>query len=193
MRYGRFKRFIGILALGAALGTPAASAQESAFQEACRTFEGRYEERREGCDPDCTVTYICHFDDGTGRQCDEAGRCSPLASGAAPVAAAPVAAAGGESGRSECMQAQRSACQQECSGKQQREAASCVSQCLQKACPDDPASTGGDASGTAETAQAAPSCDDCKSQCKQRCGSLRGVRQSRCESECEPRCASACG
>jgi hypothetical protein len=58
-----------------ALAAPPAQAAANSQFEACKTLGGEYEERRSDCNPDCKTTYICRFDEGWSRVCDEKGVC----------------------------------------------------------------------------------------------------------------------
>ncbi|MDX1383653.1 MAG: hypothetical protein R3190_08420, partial [Thermoanaerobaculia bacterium] len=82
IRTGRLtlKPLVLVAIIAAAGAAVPAIAQDDAnpYLAACTLFGGTYEERRTGCDPDCVVTFICSFADGTGRQCTEADGCSPL-------------------------------------------------------------------------------------------------------------------
>jgi hypothetical protein len=172
--------------------TPALSLEADAFQAACETLEGAYEERQEeGCEPDCQVTYICRFDDGTGRMCHPDGSCEALDRGRERYgeSSASSRGAGDYGDREECAQAERSSCRDECGGESREAAGDCMSTCLDERCADYSATRG--AGGSESWADA--SCEDCQGQCMDKCQQTRGSRSDRCESACKQRCASACG
>ena len=180
---------LGWLALpAAALGLEAGE-----FQAACETLEGAYEEREDDCDPDCQVTYICRFDDSTGRVCHPDGSCAALARGRERYGESSGTSreAGEYADRGACMQAERASCHDECSGESREEAAGCTRSCLDARCADYPAARGSGGSGSESWADA--SCEDCQSQCLDKCQQTRGSRSGRCDSACEQRCATACG
>lgn len=54
---------------------PVAQAETNKIYEACQTLGGDYEERRTDCNPDCKSTYICNFEEGWSRVCDDQGNC----------------------------------------------------------------------------------------------------------------------
>ena len=193
----------------AALLAPAAVAEENPFYTACETLGGTYEERRTGCDPDCVTTYICRFDDGTGRTCDEEGSCGPLdgatesssTSSAAPTSSSSESASGSEAASYEdCVSDARDACQDECGGMSRREALDCLRSCTEDACgnPDDdgddwPDDREDEGSSTS-SATSDSACSDCMSACKDDCADIRRPRQKQaCVSKCKSKCEDECG
>lgn len=59
-----------------AVAVPTAQAETNRVYEACQTLGGEYGERRTDCNPECETTYICSFDDGWARVCDDQGVCN---------------------------------------------------------------------------------------------------------------------
>ena len=182
----------GLVLTGAAVTAPPALAEGNPYFEACKTFGGEYEERRTGCDPECETTYICRFADGRGRMCDDEGTCAPLgddisASGDESASASDddVAASSGQyEDRTECMQAERSTCQDQCSGKDRSEMKSCLSPCLDDACGDYESSSSEDSLSSSDEG----SVEDCKSQCDEKCSKARGPMKRKCQEQCENAC-----
>lgn len=180
----------------AAVAAPPAPAEGNPYYEACKTFGGEYEERRVGCDPDCVITYICEFEDGSGRMCGEEGNCAPLgddisASSDESAAASDddsAASSGQYADRGECLQAERSACQDQCSGKSRTEMASCLGACLDDACGDYESSSSGDSSSSSDEESDEGSVEDCKSQCDEKCSKARGPMKRKCQEQCEKAC-----
>ena len=74
------KLFLLLLAVPIILAAAASPAQAEMNQiyEACQTLGGEYEERRTDCDPECKTTYICSFEEGWSRVCDDQGVCNQV-------------------------------------------------------------------------------------------------------------------
>ena len=95
-------------------GATALGAEQNNYQQACKTFGGSYEESKKGCDPDCVITYACRFADGTGRVCDDKGKCSPLGSWE-----------GGQSSGDGCTDE----CSEKCANRHGRKKNKCILKC----------------------------------------------------------------
>jgi len=72
---------LSALLLIIAAAAPPAQAETNQIYEACQTLGGEYEERRTGCDPECTTTYICSFNEGWSHVCDDQGVCNQVQEG----------------------------------------------------------------------------------------------------------------
>jgi len=127
-----------VLLISAPFANSEAGVEGGDFQEACKTFKGSYEERRAGCDPDCVITQICLFEDGSGRLCDAEGKCGTLKPGKTDDASgsSTVSGSGEYTNHKECVQAERSSCQDRCSEEGGVEAKSCLRSCLDEICVD---------------------------------------------------------
>ena len=85
------KLFLLLLVVPIILAAAASPAQAETNQiyEACKTLGGEYGERRTDCDPECKTTYVCSFEEGWSRVCDDQGACDQgqgSSSGNTPVA-----------------------------------------------------------------------------------------------------------
>ena len=190
-------------ALRLALGLPfllaatSSFAQQNPYSEACKLFGGSYEERRVGCDPECEITYICRFPDGSGRICDGDGGCGPLVPAAPqaaltePVPEAPAPTPLPESAAAAAVDP----CEARCSGLKPKKAANCRQECLDEQQPAAASDSASDQAAAVEapTRSASSLCESCLDECRSECSDDLTPRQKRiCEAGCDHTCEREC-
>jgi hypothetical protein len=186
-----------------AIAAPFAQAESNKQYEACKTLGGEYEERRTDCDPECKTTYICRFNEGWSRVCDDQGVCSQVQDGAngnssntSEAAQENVGdsnnASDTESGQSfeDCVADAADHCRDKCDDKWGLDEVDCKRDCLEGMegqCEEYDSGSDNENGSNDE-------CGECVDVCEDACDRLlQSWRRDNCMSECESRCNNVCG
>jgi hypothetical protein len=170
---------------GSLIVAPGARADDNPYLAACRLFGGTYEEHRVGCDPECDVTYVCRFADGSGRSCTGDGECGPI-SLAPPTPATSLSPVDTVKAASPAENA--SSCEARCEGMKPRKAEACRRSCV----TESPAPVTETATEEVAT-RPASLCDRCLQSCRAKCPDDLSPKDKRvCESGCDHTCLREC-
>ena len=187
-----------------AVAASTAQAETNQYYEACQTLGGEYEERRTNCKPECETTYICRFNEGWSRVCDDQGVCNQVQDGASGVTPNSSESSQQEDGDSDddwnvesgesfedCVDEASDHCRNQCEDEVGFDAVDCARSCLEGLegqCEEyDYGSDDFDSDRSDEE------CEECLVLCEDVCDRLRqSWRRDNCLSECKSRCDHVC-